>query len=130
MLAVSILALTVAAAPGQPLRVAMFDGDGVADRSQASAASLHSQNDAFYVTIYTSDSNLSLEGVTTTPLPAPLPDNLRAPFGFYSYAVTGLAPGGAATVNFIMDATGVVDLAGDEFPDGFWKYGAQTAGAA
>ena len=29
-----------------------------------------------------------------------------------------------------MDATGLVDLAGDEYPDGFWKYGAQTAGAA
>ena len=106
------------------------NGDGIADLAQESAASLHSQNDAFYVTIATSDSNLKLENVATVPLPASLPENIQAPFGFYSYTVTGLTPGGTATVVFTMNATGVVTLAGDEEPDGFWKHGPQTPGAA
>lgn len=106
------------------------NGDGIADLAQASAASLHSQNDAFYVTIATTDSNLKLENVLTIPSPADLPEAIQAPFGYYSYAVSGLQAGGSATVRFFLNSTGTVVLTGDEEPDGFWKYGPQPADPA
>lgn len=106
------------------------NGDGIADLAQASAASLHSQNDAFYVTIATTDSNLKLENVTTIPSPADLPEAIQAPFGYYSYAVSGLPAGGSATVRFFLNSTGTVVLTGDEEPDSFWKYGPQPADPA
>ena len=105
------------------------NGDGIPDKDQASAASLHSQNDAFYVTISTSDSNLSLANVATIPPPVSLPDNIQTPYGYYSYQVTGLTPGGSATVTFVLTETGTVTLTGDLDPDGFWKYGPESPGA-
>jgi hypothetical protein len=111
---------------------ASYDGnsDGVADLEQASAASLHSQNDNFYVTIATIDSNLKLEDVATVPLPASLPEGIQAPFGYYAFTVIDLAPGGSADVKFFLNATGAVVLTGDEEPDAFWKYGPQPANPA
>jgi hypothetical protein len=107
------------------------NGDGIADLAQASAASLHSQNDAFYVTIATSNSNLRLENVATIPAPAALPENIQTPFGYYSYAVSGLAaPGDSATVTFFLNSTGMQTLTGDEEPDSFWKYGPQPTDPA
>lgn len=106
-----------------------YDGndDGIADFEQASAASLHSQNDAFYTTIATTDSNLKLENVASVPLPATLPEGVQAPFGYYSFAVTGMPAGGSAEVKFFLNATGTVVLTGDEEPDSFLKYGQQPA---
>ena len=72
------------------------NGDGVPDLEQASAASLRSQNDAFYTTIATTDSNLKLEDVASVSIPAILPEGIQAPFGYYSFAVTGLPAGGSA----------------------------------
>jgi hypothetical protein len=111
---------------------ANYDGnsDGVPDLEQASAASLHSQNDAFYTTIATTDSNLKLEEVASVPLPSNLPEGIQAPFGYYSFAVTGLPPGGGAEVKFFLNATGAVILTGDDEPDSYLKYGPQPADPA
>lgn len=102
------------------------NGDGIADRLQANAASLHSSNGGFYVTLAT-ESGLSLEDVSASsnPTPSELPENIQTPYGFYSFTITGLPVGGTATATLTLNSTGSVTLTGDEFPDSYWKYGPQ-----
>jgi len=110
-----------------------YDGnsDGTPDLEQASVASRHSQDDAFYVTIAVLENGLVLENVTATsnPTTADLPENIQTPYGYYSFAINGLQNGGTATVKFILNSTNTKPLSGDEDPDVYWKFGKETATA-
>jgi len=114
-----------------------YDGNGdvppTPDRLQASVASLHNHNDTFYVTLEAKEGpNLvpaSLENVTVAGIPTTLglPDNLQAPYGYYSYSIIGLTDM-TATARLILRPTGSSTLTGDVEPDGYWKYGPLTPG--
>ncbi|MDT8419225.1 MAG: CFI-box-CTERM domain-containing protein [Desulfuromonadales bacterium] len=97
---------------------ASYDGnsDGTADSEQANVASLHTHDDAYYVTI-AAESGLTLEDVTATanPTSASLPEGLETPYGFFSFVVDGLAAGGSTEVTLI--------LPGGETAESYWKYG-------
>ena len=114
-----------------------YDGNGdvppTPDRLQASVASLHNHNDTFYVTLEAKEGpNLvpaSLENVTVAGIPTTLglPDNLQAPYGYYSYSIIGLTDM-TATARLILRPLPSSTLSGDAEPDGYWKYGPLTPG--
>ncbi|PLX88707.1 MAG: hypothetical protein C0619_12120, partial [Desulfuromonas sp.] len=97
---------------------ATYDGnsDGIADSEQANVASLHTHDDANYVTI-AAESGLTLEDVTATsnPTSAALPEGLETPYGFFYFVVDGLAAGGSTEVT--------LTLPDGETADSYWKYG-------
>jgi hypothetical protein len=98
------------------------NGDGNADWEQANVASLHTFDDAHYVTLATT-SDLVLEDVTATDNPAPVapPADIDHPYGFFSFAVSGLT-GNDATVKLYLPAGAA--------PGSYWKYGPQPSVAA
>ena len=109
---------------------ALYDGnlDGTPDLEQASVASLHSQDDAYYVTIAVIENGLILENViaTSNPTTADLPENIQTPYGYYNFDISGLPNGGTATVRFVLNSTGTKALTGDEDPDSYWKFGKEA----
>jgi len=103
---------------------ASYDGnsDGIADNLQANVASLHTFDDAYYVTI-AAESGLTLEDVTATsnPTSEALPADVDAPFGFFYFVVNGLTAGGSTTVSLILPA--------GETAESYWKFGPRPSDA-
>ncbi len=96
-----------------------YDGnsDGTADREQENVASLHTYDDAYYVTIATDAGVLEDVTATDNPTPEALPSSVDAPYGFFSFNITGLPVGGTAIVT--------ITLPTGQEPENYWKYGPQ-----
>jgi hypothetical protein len=100
----------------------LFDGngDGIPDTKQGNVASFASGSMGQHYVTLASDTGTSLKDVRTVgnPYPPTTPGALFA-YDFYSFRITGLAPGDPATVRIILHGT--------SWPaDGYWKYGATT----
>ena len=94
------------------------NGDGDADSTQDFVASLNAYDDSGYVTIASPDST-TLSSVTAEDNPAPAdpeaPDATDFPYGFFSFTISDVTPGGSTTVTIYLPSGAT--------PSTYWKYG-------
>lgn len=101
------------------------NGDGVNDALQEHVSSLPTQARALdgtphYVTLAT-DTHQKIAQITTLPVPADVPSNVRMPLGLFDFTVTGLAPGGMAEFSMYVDASLRVTGYYKKGADGRWQ---------
>ncbi|NYT06029.1 MAG: PKD domain-containing protein, partial [Methanomicrobiales archaeon] len=91
------------------------NGDAIPDWQQENVTSLHATT-GDYVTLAVSPPAV-FAGVTAidNPSPADAPPATVFPVGFFSFAITGIAPGGSTTVELFLPA--------DMVPDTYYKFG-------
>lgn len=95
-----------------------YDGnnDGTPDGSQASAASLHTADGKYYVTLEASGGhNLQDVRAVGNPSPGDAPEGVAFPYGFFEFSVSGIGPGGTFSLTIYLPA--------GESADTYWKYG-------
>ncbi|MBN1195680.1 MAG: PKD domain-containing protein [Methanomicrobiaceae archaeon] len=85
------------------------NGDAIPDWQQENVTSLHATT-GDYVTLAVSPPAV-FAGVTAidNPSPADAPPATAFPAGFFSFAITGIAPGGSTTVELFLPASMVTD---------------------
>ncbi|MGA1869681.1 MAG: choice-of-anchor U domain-containing protein [bacterium] len=97
-----------------------YDGndDGEPDSQQAHVTSLPTYDNAYYVTLATSDKNITMEEVKATDNPSPFdipPEVVNFPYGFFEFTVQDISPGGATIVTLYLHE--------GESPNAYYKYG-------
>jgi len=90
------------------------NGDSVPDSHQDNVASFSSTTGA-YVTLASDSGTLSDVAPVANPSPSDAPSGVEWPVGFIDYTITGLTPGGSATVTLYLPSGTTVNT--------YWKYG-------
>ena len=75
------------------------NGDGTPDSQQENVASFHTTTDDYVTLVSLGGMHLTDVQAVDNPSPADTPVYLEMPFGFIDFAITGITPGGAATVH-------------------------------
>ncbi len=101
------------------------NGDKIADHNQGNVASFYTYDKQHYVTLAVPDS-LALENVAAIDNPKPgaagVPQGATAPYGFFSFSITGLSTGSHTVATLILDKEPVVTH--------YYKYGPTPGMAA
>lgn len=95
--------------------------DGILDSRQDNVATFTTVEDPTYVTLAT-PSGTSLSGcqATGTPSPADAPSNVAFAYGFFSFTLTGVEPGGSTSLTLYLPTDANVNT--------YYKYGPTPAG--
>ena len=94
------------------------NGDGLADMGQDNVASMQTSDGQHYVTLACPDTNtLSDVQAIDNPSPGDSPAEVGFEYGFFSFTVNGLVPGGATTVTLYAPDDGTNPITT------YWKFG-------
>ena len=92
------------------------NGDTIPDGQQPQVASLETYNGQDYVILESTDGSIITNcQAVSNPSPGDTPADVDFPYGFFSFTISGVAPGGTISV--------ILTLYNGTAADTYWKYG-------